>query len=204
MSRSGGGRDGWAGAARRLAAARYAPAVAGASLAAASIAELALRAAYDLGSIGPLGLTHSASRSVTQPVTPGVVPHVTHSTFLSPQSAVLLGLLCLATTLPPVFLRPAGAAVAVTAAGVLALGPFQALTAAGAAAVLIALYRLGGRGPQALAAVLAMPFLVLAFGAPQGTETGVLTVLLARVSNDLEVGSLFLLVRPPLVACAGV
>jgi hypothetical protein len=27
---------------------------------------------------------------------------------------------------------------------------------------------------------------------------------LARVSNDLEVGSLFLLVRPPLAACAGV
>ena len=136
MSRSGGGQDGWAGTARRLAAARHTPAAAGALLAAAAITELALRAAYALSSIGSLGLTHSASQPATQRVAPGVVPQVTHSTFMSPQSAVLLGLLCLATTLPVAFLRPAGAAVAVTAADVLVLGAFQALTGAGAAAAL--------------------------------------------------------------------
>ncbi|MGE5132872.1 MAG: sensor histidine kinase [Gemmatimonadota bacterium] len=186
MSRSGGGRDGWAGTARRLAAAPHAAAAAGAALAVLAVTELALRAVYDLGSIGPLGLTHSASHAAAQPGPPGVVPQVTHSvghsTFMSPQSAILLGLLCLATTLPLVFLRPAGAAVAVTAADLLALGAFQALTAAGAAAGLIALYRLGRRGPQVLAAVLAMPFLALAFGAPRGAETGVLAVLLASLA----------------------
>jgi signal transduction histidine kinase len=148
-------------------------------LAVAAVTELALRAAFALPSIGPLGLTHSASQSVTS-VTPGAVPHVTTS--ISPQSAVLLGLVCLATTLPLAMRGLAAGAVILTAAAVVALAAFQSLTAAGAAAGLIALYRLGRRGPPALAAGLALPFLVLALAGPPGTESRVLTVLLASLA----------------------
>ena len=178
VSWAGDGQAGWRGAALRLTADRRGPAVAGAVLALLAATELAVRAGTDLSSIGPLGLTHSASQSVT----PGVAPHLAPTTFMSPQSAVLLGLLCLATTLPLAFLRPAAAAVTVTVAGVLALAAFQALTVAGLAAELIALYLLGRRGPPVLAAVLAMPFLVLALAGPRGSETGVLTLLLAALA----------------------
>jgi signal transduction histidine kinase len=70
--------------------------------------------------------------------------------------------LALGGTLPPAFLRPAAAAVAVTAAAVLSLLLVHLLSVAGAAAVLIAAWRLGREGPSWLAVALGLPFLGLA------------------------------------------
>jgi hypothetical protein len=104
-------------------------------------------------------------------------------TGVSVQFAVVLGLLALATTLPLALLRPAGAAIAVTAATVVSLAFFHTLTVAGGGGQLIVLYQLGRSG--SLPAVgLAMPFLVLALAGPRPTdsEAGILTVLLASLA----------------------
>jgi signal transduction histidine kinase len=104
----------------------------------------------------------------------------------SVQVGLALALLALATTLPLAFLGLAGAAAAVTAAGVLSLAAFHTLTVAALAAQLIVLYRLGRTGSQPLAAaVLALPFLVLALADPRptGSEAWVLTVLLAALTG---------------------
>jgi signal transduction histidine kinase len=100
------------------------------------------------------------------------------------QYGLALSLLALATTLPLTFLGPAGAATAVTAATLLSLTAFRTLTVAGLVAQLIVLYRLGRSGSQPLAAVLAMPFVVLALADPNptGSEAWVLTVLLASLT----------------------
>ena len=120
-------------------------------------------------------------------------------TDMSVPSLVGLSALALFTTAPLAFLGPAAAAVAICAANVLSLAAFQTLTAAGLAAQLIALYRLGrsgtpwrgGRPNQAswdaaqfLAPDLAVPFLVLALAEtwPAGSEEGVLVVLLASLA----------------------
>ncbi|MBO0775295.1 MAG: hypothetical protein J2P34_03195, partial [Actinobacteria bacterium] len=182
MSRAEDGQGGWAGTARRLAAGPRAPAVAGVVLGLLSLAETAVRLAVAPGSVGRLALTHSSARSVAPGPGAGLaVPPVVH-TGVGAETVVVLCLVCLATTLPLAFLRPAGAAVAVIAASVLSIAAFQSLTGAGAAAGLIALYRLGRRGPAPLAAALAMPFLILALTGRTGTETGILTVLLAALA----------------------
>ena len=75
--------------------------------------------------------------------------------------AILLGLLALAATVPLLFLRPAAAAIAITAANLLAFATSGEPTVAGMAAQLIAVYRVGlTRRPQ-LAAVLCVPFLIV-------------------------------------------
>ncbi|HYY78237.1 MAG TPA: sensor histidine kinase [Actinomycetes bacterium] len=108
---------------------------------------------------------------------------------VSAQLALASLLLALSTTLPLAFLRPAGAAVAVSAACVLSLALFHTLTVAGLAAQLIVSYRLGrerapGNGTQLQATGLAVPFLLLALAGPRpaGSEAGVLTVLLASLA----------------------
>jgi signal transduction histidine kinase len=95
-----------------------------------------------------------------------------------------LVLLALFSTLPLGLLwsYPAGAAVAVGAACVLSLAAFHTLTVAGLIAQLIAAYRLGRSGRQLLAAVLALPYLVLALLPPMGHAERILTVLLAALS----------------------
>src|ERR687888_370970 len=62
---------------------------------------------------------------------------------VSVQSALVLCLLALSTTLPLALLRPGGAAVAVSAASVLSLTLFHTLTVAGLAAQLLVLFRFG-------------------------------------------------------------
>jgi signal transduction histidine kinase len=109
---------------------------------------------------------------------------------LRPQSILALSVLCLLTTLPPAFLRPAAAAVAVCAASVVSITLFQLLTVAGLAAQLIAAGRLGRRGPQALAVVLSVPFLILALAGSTHGETRMITIVLAGLV--------------PVAACAGI
>ena len=100
------------------------------------------------------------------------------------QFALVLCLLALTTTLPLALLRPAGAAVAVSAASVLSLSLFQSMTISGVAVQLIALYRLGCRGARLWVAALPVPFLALALAGPDptGTEAAALTVLLASLA----------------------
>jgi signal transduction histidine kinase len=101
------------------------------------------------------------------------------------QNALGVCLLALAGTVPLGLLPPAGAALAVGAADVLALAPLRALTVAGAGALLIAAWRLGGRAghpaERALAVALGLPFLVLALAGPRpaATQDAFLTMTLA-------------------------
>jgi signal transduction histidine kinase len=103
----------------------------------------------------------------------------------------------LAATLPLGFFweRAAVAATAISAANLASLGVLRLLTIAGLLAQVIALYRLGRRGPQLLAAGLTLPFLILALVTATGHATGpasggtVLAILAASLG--------------PLAACAG-
>jgi signal transduction histidine kinase len=98
---------------------------------------------------------------------------------------LILGLVALATVLPLLLFwaQPAAAAVSVTAASLLSLTTFKTLTMAGAAAQIIAGYRLGRQGSPLLAMVLAAPYLALALTGPAGSgEVRVLTVLLASLA----------------------
>jgi signal transduction histidine kinase len=145
------GYDGRAGLVRRLAAVPHAPAVGGALLAVLAVAQ-----------------------ALALPPGRGGIDFA---------QGVGLVLLALFSTLPLGLLwsYPAGAAVAVGAACVLSLAAFHTVTVAGLIAQLIALYRLGRSGPQLLAAVLALPYLVLALLPPSGTADRILTVLLAAL-----------------------
>ena len=107
-------------------------------------------------------------------------------TGVSAQRALILGLVAVATTLPPAFLGRVAAAVAVVAACVVSLVLFHTLTVAALPAAAIALYRLGRDGlPQALAQAVAVGlpgvFLVVALASPvpRASEAGVLAFLLA-------------------------
>ena len=147
-------RHSWAKRGRRIAAAPHAPAVTGTLLGLLAAAESIARAA-STPQAGDGGMT-----------------------------ALLSLALGLATTLPLALLwaEPAAAGSAVSAACVLSLAAFQTFTVAGAAAQLIAGYRLGRHGSQPLAVVLAAPYLVLALAGHPGSEVGVLTVLLAALA----------------------
>jgi signal transduction histidine kinase len=173
MSLAADWRAGWAGRVGRIAAARHGLVVTAGLLGLAAVMEALARA--------------------------GLAAHATPATQNQGAQFFALGLLyCvlgLATTLPLAFLRPAPAAVVLAAASLLSLGLFHFLTVAGAAAVLVAVYRAcrGGtwRGGDAgwissnaaeiAAAGLTVPFLVLAIAtrAAAGTETWMLTVVLA-------------------------
>ena len=154
----GGIQDHWAGAARRLAGAPHAPVVAQALLVLLALTESIAHAASTplAGYAGGTGLY-----------------------------SLVLSLVALGTVLPLALLwsRRAAGAVAVSATSVLSLTAFQTLTVAGAAAQLIAVYRLGRHGSPLLAIVLAAPYLVLAFtGLPGSEEVHVLTLLLASLA----------------------
>jgi signal transduction histidine kinase len=171
-------RAGWAGRAERIAAARHGLAVTAGLLGLAAVIEALARAAMAAYAV--------SSATTTQN-----------------QGAQFFGLgllycaLGLATTLPLAFLRPAPAAVVLSAASLLSLGLFHFLTLAGAAAELVAVYRFGrggtwrggdaaggirDDGAQYAALGLTVPFLVLALATcAAGTETWVLTVVLAAL-----------------------
>jgi signal transduction histidine kinase len=161
-------RAGWTGRAERIAAARYGLTATAGLLGLAAVIEALARAAT----------THAA---------PGAGPNPATQFFAW---ALLYCVLGLATTLPLAFLRPAPAAIVLSAACLLSLGLFHFLTVAGAAAELIAVYRFGrggtrrgGDAAQYAAAGLTVPFLVLALatGAAGETEAWVFTVVLAAL-----------------------
>ena len=164
--------SGWADRGRRVAAVPGAPLAAATLLGAVAMAEALWRAVSAHADAAGGGAFGASSGGNWQLVLAVVV------------------LLSLATTLPLGFLwaQPAAAALAVSAASVLSLVVFQALTVAGVVAQLVAGYRLGrlgrlGRnGSAPLAVALGAPFLVLALLQPGGGETRVVTVLLASLA----------------------
>jgi signal transduction histidine kinase len=149
VDRAGDWRAGRAEALRRLATAPHAPAVTGTLLAVAAVGQAIAYPASDSGTGGG---------------------------YLQ----IAFVLLALFTTLPLGLLwaNPAAAAVAVCAVCVLSLTAFHALTVAGLIAQLVLLYRLGRSGSQLLAAVLALPFLVLALADPAARIPAVLLAAL--------------------------
>jgi signal transduction histidine kinase len=183
VSRVGDWRGGWADKGRRMAAAPRAPAVTGALLGLFAVFETLAR--FTGGSTS----ARFTDAAVNSPlVTPGVSAPLT-SSGASARFLLVLCLLALATTLPLALLRPAAAAMVVSAASVLSLAVFDTLTVAGLGTQLIVLYRLGQHGArrngaQLLATGLAVPFLVLALAGRSrtGSEAGVLAVLLAALA----------------------
>lgn len=102
-----------------------------------------------------------------------------------PAPVPILLLLAAFTTLPVALLaeQPIVATLTVTTATVLSIIPFRTLTIAGLAAQLVVLYRIGRRGSQLLAALLAMPFVVVILADQGGGgENWTLTVLLASLA----------------------
>ncbi|MFD4528768.1 sensor histidine kinase [Streptomyces sp. NPDC058470] len=102
--------------------------------------------------------------------------------------ALLLGV---CTTLPLTFVLGAdramvvraGAAVAVTSAGVLALTPFRALTLAGVVAQLASVYWLGRAGAPRLSGALVLPYVVLALASQDDLTTRVMAVLVTTLAS---------------------
>ncbi|MCX4231268.1 sensor histidine kinase [Streptomyces ortus] len=105
-----------------------------------------------------------------------------HGSAAGVQFAMVVGLLCLSTALPLVFLRPLAAGLTVTAASIGSLLIFETLTLAGLAAQLVAQYRLGRGGSLLPAALLGTPFLVLALTGPDDTDYRVRAVLVAALA----------------------
>ncbi|GIH59706.1 sensor histidine kinase [Microbispora siamensis] len=141
----------------------------------------------------------AAGSTITPPAGPGADPAG------ASLRLVAFALLGLATTLPAVFLpaQPA-AAVVVCAAGLLSLTAFRTLTVAGAAVVVVCVYRLGRTGARWLGLSLAAPYVVAAllglpaWPLPRGMET------LVPVEGETRVLVLLLACTAPAAALAGV
>jgi signal transduction histidine kinase len=154
---------------------------------------VALAAALGLLALAELALRLTGGTTVHAGAPRSPVTHIGPSTL----AALLMALFCLLATVPAGLRRPAPAAVAVWVAALASLLLFQLVTIAGAAALVMASYRLARAGSRVLAVALAAPFLGLALGlaatasraslvnggpndlAGAGTETYVLAVLLA-------------------------
>ncbi len=116
---------------------------------------------------------------------------------LDVESALVLALVVVGSTLPMALSSATTAALLATAASVLSLAGFHLLSVASAAAVLICLYRLGGspdrtRPPRYFAIALATPFLVLALigPSPPSSEWAALTVVLAALAPVAAIGGI--------------
>ncbi|MER7187771.1 hypothetical protein ABT404_51360, partial [Streptomyces hyaluromycini] len=96
------------------------------------------------------------------------------------QLTLVIGLFCLATALPPLFLRPLAAGVTVTAASLGSLTILHTLTVAGLAAQLVVQYRLARTGATPLALLLGAPFLALALAPATVTDMTTATALAVR------------------------
>jgi signal transduction histidine kinase len=156
---------------------------------------VALGVVLGLLAVAELAARLAAGSTVRAGLAAGPVTH----TGVGLPTALLMCAFCLLATVPAGLLRPVTAAAAVCVAGVLSLVLFELVTVAGAAALLVAAYRLARAGSRVLAVVLAAPFLGLALAlagttaatkavpvaggasglAAAGTETRVLAVLLA-------------------------
>ncbi|HEX5293871.1 MAG TPA: histidine kinase, partial [Streptosporangiaceae bacterium] len=119
-----------------------------------------LAAVLGLLAVAELALRLTAGTTMHAGATQGPVTHIGPSTL----AAFLMALFCLLATVPAGLRRPVPAAVAVWVAALASLLLFQLVTIAGAAALMMASYRLARAGSRVLAVALAAPFLGLALG----------------------------------------
>jgi signal transduction histidine kinase len=119
-----------------------------------------LAAVLGLLAVAELALRLTGGTTMHAGTTPGPVAHIGPSTL----AAFLMALFCLLATVPAGLRRPVPAAVAVWVAALASLLLFQLVTIAGAAALIMASYRLARAGSRVLAVALAAPFLGLALG----------------------------------------
>jgi signal transduction histidine kinase len=162
-----------------------------------SRALVALSAALGLLAVAELTVRLVAGSAARAGFAAGPVDQVIAHAGVSVPTALLMCAFCLLATVPAGLLRPVPAAVTVCTAAVLSLILFELVTVAGAAALLVAAYRLARAGSLVLAAALVAPILGLTLAitvsgtgvlpvaggasglAAAGTETQVLAVLLA-------------------------
>jgi len=123
-------------------------------------APVVLAAVLGLLAVAELALRLTGGTTMHAGVTQGPVAHIGPSTL----AAFLMALFCLLATVPAGLRRPVLAAVAVWVAALASLLLFQLVTIAGAAALIMASYRLARAGSRVLAVALAAPFLGLALG----------------------------------------
>ncbi|HEY3648673.1 MAG TPA: hypothetical protein VGL33_11940, partial [Streptosporangiaceae bacterium] len=138
-------------------------------------APLALGALLGLLAVAELAARLSASSTVRA----GLAAPVGHAGVTVP-TALLMGAFCLLATVPAGLLRPVPAAVTVYLAAALSLALFELVTIAGAAALLVAAYRLARAGSLALAVALGAPFLGLAVVLASSGSGRTMTVAGAR------------------------
>jgi signal transduction histidine kinase len=122
-------------------------------------AVLALASLAELGARVSAGSTVRAGLSVTPVHTGASVP-----------TALLMAAFCLLATVPACVLRPVPAAAATGMAAVLLLTLFGLVTVGGAAALVLAGYRVARSGRWVVAVALAVPFVVIAL-AGLGADT---------------------------------
>jgi signal transduction histidine kinase len=127
--------------------------------------QVVLGAVLGLASLAELG----ARVSVGSTVRAGLSVPPAH-TGVSVPTALLMAAFCLLATVPACVLRPVPAAVTTGVAAVLLLTLFGLVTVAGAAALVLAGYRVARSGRWVLAVALAVPFLVVAL-AGLGADT---------------------------------
>ena len=157
------------------------------------VARVALAAALGLLAVAELAGRLPVGSTVRAGVPRSSVTHIGPDVL----TALLMAAFCLLATWPAGLRRPVPAAVAVWLAALASLLLFQLVTVAGAAALVMASYRLARAGSRVLAVALAAPFLGLALGlastaprawlanggprdlAVSGVEIYVLAVLLA-------------------------
>jgi signal transduction histidine kinase len=160
------------------------------------LAPVALAAAFGLLVVAELAARLTYGSTVRAGLASGSLTHAAH-TGASLPTALLMAAFCLLATGPAGLRRPVLAAVAVWVAALASLLLFDLVTAGGAAALVMASYRLARAGSRVLAVALTVPFLGLALGlaatasrvslvnggprdlAGGGIETYVLAVLLA-------------------------
>jgi signal transduction histidine kinase len=135
------------------------------------------------GSLAALGIAEVVARAA--------------ASHLGSESTLALVLLALGSTVPLALLGAASAAILACGACTFSLADFHLLSAASAAALLLALYRLGRRPQstgqlQIVAIALAIPFLVLAVTGPNpsSTESATLTVVLAALAPMAAIGGI--------------
>ena len=128
--------------------------------------QAALGAVLGLVAVAEMGARVSAGSTVRAHLASVAVTH----TGVTVTSALVMAALCLLATVPAGVLRPVLAAVTTGVAATLLLTLFGLVTIAGAAALVLAGYRVARSGRWAVAVTLAVPFLVVAL-AGLGADT---------------------------------
>ena len=155
--------------------------------------QAALGAVLGLASVAELGARVSAGSTVRAGLATSPAVH----TGVSDSTALLICAFCLLATVPAVVLRPIPAAVTTLISSVLLLTLFGLLTVAGAAALLLAAYRLAHAGSRILAVALAVPFLVVALAGLGADTSG-----LAGAVGETRALAVLLVSGIPVVALA--